>query len=384
VASFLVAAPGLAVGLVVSARDGGGGRTEPRLVSRPYAPSGGARRGQQTAPSGAGLIGRGPTSIDFINPEHGWIASDALATESQQFTNPTIVRTSDGGRTWHRIPVPNVAKQIVSHGTYRQYGGIVGVSFADQEHGLYEEAGMLWRTSDGGKKWIRVPFDTVIALASTGKNQWVLANTCPVTSPLNPCAKTYLFRSTVTHPRWRRSAKVFTIGEFGGGALTTDGRNVVVSVDGQVFVVTPQGVFHRLDIGCEPIGHLNAVTLAGLCDVGGGGDASTTSFETSVDGGQHWDSLVAGPPSHMWSGVATTNGAGALFYVTGGNTLWRTDTHDLKWSPVLQTPAGSEDEFYPLSFESPTRGLVLESDGLDVHWFETSDAGVTWSTIPAP
>jgi hypothetical protein len=121
--------------------------------------------------------------------------------------------------------------------------------------------------------------------------------------------------------------------------------------------------------------------LAGICDVGG--DASVSRLAVSNDHGNTWQPLVGGPPSSQYGGPLTTNGADAVFYVTGGQTLWRTSTSQPSWSTVLQAPQGSTDEIYPI-YVYGGHGLALVSNGLDAHWFETSDGGVTWEPVTLP
>jgi hypothetical protein len=376
----LVGGAALVLSLSLGGSSGGGGRLRSGTTPHTLGASGGLRANQQTAPPGTGVVGRGPTSIDFLDADHGWIASSDLSSVLG-LGDPTIVRTDNGGATWQSIPVPKVSSQTISAGTRRQYGGIVNVTFADAQDGWYEQAGMLWHTTNGGRRWTKVPFDTVIAFAASGHDQWALANTCPVTSDLNPCSTTHLFHSTLNDPTWRRYDRPFSIGPLSGGALAAEAGGVVVSESGNTFGVTPGHGLEQLSTTCEPIGSLAGGRLAGLCGIGGGGDASVTSFATSANGGKTWNRVMAGPPSPTWSGTATTNGVGTLFSVTGGTTLWRSNVTGPGWSPVLRTPAGTQDEIYPVTFSSATTGVVLESDGSDAHFFQTRDGGLTWSAL---
>jgi hypothetical protein len=82
-------------------------------------------------------------------------------------------------------------------------------------------------------------------------------------------------------------------------------------------------------------------------------------------------------------GTMTTNGSDAVFDVTGGQTLWRTSISAPGWQAVLQAPVGSQEEIYPV-YVVGTHGYALISSGLDGHWFETSDGGVTWDPVTLP
>jgi hypothetical protein len=82
-------------------------------------------------------------------------------------------------------------------------------------------------------------------------------------------------------------------------------------------------------------------------------------------------------------GSLSTNGADAVFYVTGGQTLWRAATSSPRWEAVLKAPAGSTDEIFPV-YVTGAHGYALVSDGMDPHWFETSDSGIDWTPAPRP
>ena len=81
-----------------------------------------------------------------------------------------------------------------------------------------------------------------------------------------------------------------------------------------------------------------------MCDVGGGGNAGATALGVSSDTGATWHTLLGGPPTTQYEGYLETNGDDAVFYVTGGQTLWRTGTGQPGWQAVLQVPTSSTDE----------------------------------------
>jgi hypothetical protein len=96
-----------------------------------------------------------------------------------------------------------------------------------------------------------------------------------------------------------------------------------------------------------------------------------------------WRTLLGGPPSSQFIGTLTTNGANTIFYVTGGQTLWRTTTSQPRWQSVLQVPAGSTDEIDPVYVDG-SHGYALVSNGFDAHWFETTNDGVSWEAATLP
>ncbi len=369
----------LAVGSI-----GGGGGVQNQSRSGPP-PAASVSPPAQTVPAGDGAVGAGPTAIDFSDPSHGWIANGNLGLATR---NPTIVRTTDGGQSWERTSVPNLAAQSIEWQTDRDFGALVGIHFSTPARGWFFQAGIGWQTNDAGKRWtlLHFPVDgALVALTSSGEDVWALVDTCPigaVSCPQNMAKGTLYHATSAQTLRWRR---------VGGSILA--GIGVLYPGAGHsVLVALGSFTYHR-SVGsgsagsssndCESIGPLNGGELAGVCGGGGGGNASVSTIAVSNDHGDTWRHLVDGPPSTEFIGTLTTNGADAVFYVTGGQNLWRTGTSEPGWQPVLEASAGSTDEIYPV-YVTGAHGYALVSDGLDVHWFETTDGGVSWESVVLP
>jgi hypothetical protein len=374
------------VGLLITAAVGG---FNGRASTRPSAPLGDAAApsappgGSLSSPSPSGVVGTGATSIDFLDAEHGWIATGCGFCTT---ANPIIVRTSDGGSTWHSMRVPNMTATTISPSVSRQYGGVVEVRFVTPTDGWYLQSGELWTTGNGGTTWRLVHLGVVKAFTTSGDSAWALVDDCPDSTSLTSCGRLHVWYRTSEAGSWRRisSALATGTGPGAGAALVADLGGAVVVTPGGLFSATTQGTLVDVDPTCEPEGTLSPGRLLGLCGMGGGGDASVVSFAVSTDAGRHWSPLAGGPPSHAWSGTTATNDAGVLFYVTGGATLWRLDTAGTTWTPVLQTTANTTDEIYPVSFADPSHGLAFESGSSGVHLFVTHDAGLTWNPAPVP
>jgi hypothetical protein len=370
---------------------GGGGQSSVRTGRPPSAPAGAVKG--QTAPAGVGVVGRGPTALDFTDPLHGWIASGNGA-----LGNPTIVRTTDGGQSWERVPVPNLAARSVAPSTRYEFGDLVGIHFADPLRGWFLQAGIGWQTNDGGVRWTKMQFPVdgaLVALTSSGDDVWALLDTCPVSAVscssqlrTNPSGAEQNAKGSLYHASLAGSLRWHRVGgslAAGFGALyPTAGHSVLVALGAETYrrsVASAAPVAPTT--GCQAIGTLAGGGLAGICDVGGGGNASVSRLAVSNDHGITWQPLVRGPPSSQYEGTLATNGTDAVFYVTGGQTLWRTGTSQPGWSLVLQVPQGSTDEIYPV-YVYGRHGLALVSNGQDAHWFETSDGGVTWEPVTLP
>jgi hypothetical protein len=365
--------------------DGDGNSSSPRSL-RP--PSAKALPPSETAPVGGGLVGQGPTTVDFTGPEHGWIASGNVALPQG---NPTIVRTINGGQTWVRTPVPNVAAQSINSATRYQLGALVGVHFASQVRGWYFQAGIGWQTNDAGSTWTKMRFPAggmVVALTSSGSDVWALVDTCPIGAVSCPQA---MGRGSIFHAQsarelsWHRVGAPLPTGTDGDGTLLpTPDHGVVAALGYETYRRSVSGSTSAAPVtGCQPVGALTGDAVAGLCGPGGGGNASVSTLSVSNDLGTSWQHLIDGPPSGKFIGQVTTNGSDAVFYVTGGQTLWRTGTSQPGWRAVLQVPSDSTDEIYPVYVQGE-HGLALVSGGTDAHWFETSDGGLTWEPMSLP
>ncbi len=108
------------------------------------------------APASTGTpvaIGHGPTDIDFLDGNHGWIATgcDSYCYES----NPHIIRTTNGGRTWSNVPPPNMAgAAILGEPVWLQYGGVVKVRFTSATRGWYLQAGRAVEYERWGREMV--------------------------------------------------------------------------------------------------------------------------------------------------------------------------------------------------------------------------------------
>ena len=216
-----------------------------------------------------------------------------------------------------------------------------------------------------------------------------------MSGPSSTAVQSMRFRALRTS-QWGPSITRFRLRAFDGTAPAGPSREVL----GELYPGAAHGVIVALGSSvyrrsgsnqssetetatCEPVGSFGGGSLAGVCGGSGGGNASLSAIGVSGDGGATWHTLVAGPPSTRYVGSLSTDGSNTIFYVTGGQTLWRTNMADTQWRPVLQVSAGSTDEIYPV-FVNGSHGYALESDGQIPHWFMTNDDGVTWQPTTLP
>ena len=331
-----------------------------------------------TPTASPGMIGEGPTSFDFIDPRHGWIATGC---SNYCFdAGPVIVRTDDAGRTWQRVHGPDVSAAAVAGSVWYQYGGVVNVRFHGTMEGWYLQAGALWSTVDGGATWQMDHLNGVVKTITTSDDGvWALVDSCPG-GVLLDCPSFHVYFRAFSGPTWQRFPRTFSPGSGvdSGSGLVAEGAAVFVSVPGRMFKVAPNGSVAAVDARCQPVGALTQGRIVGLCNLGPG------MFGISSDEGRHWGHFV-GLPSHQYASAVTSNGSRALFYVAFGTTMWRLDVASRAWIAVLPSSTTAVNAFYaPLYFADANSGYVLESDSSGTHVLATHDAGMTWNTVPLP
>jgi photosystem II stability/assembly factor-like uncharacterized protein len=90
---------------------------------------------------------RSPRSIFFLDRNIGWLAGYTMPSGSPPSYTQAISHTNDGGKTWE-----------VQLDTTENNWGLYHIYFANELDGIaWGDLAQIWRTSDGGKNWIRGP-----------------------------------------------------------------------------------------------------------------------------------------------------------------------------------------------------------------------------------
>ncbi len=361
------------------------GGPQPSTSEQPNLPPAAPGAPSSPAASVATALGRGPTSIYFLTSSRGWIATGCAANCYE--TRPTIVTTSDGGRSWHVMPSsPDIGSIGQTAYTWFHLGGQVQLRFATPQRGWYLQAGELWRTGDGGRRWTAEDLGgVVVALTGSNGSAWALVSHCP-RFPLS-CSDLELFRWTRQDPGWTRLAE-FSVGTSDpadGASLVSSGGSAFVSTASGQYAAAAVGGIRRVSDRCRAIPNLASSGAVGICGVrgdGGDSDAAAVSLATITDGGSAWRPVLGGPPSDGWTGDVATNGAGTIWYVVHGSMLWRTTISGKSWSVVYRTVPNTTDELYPVVFAGPNVGFMGESGSGGLRLLKTTDTGLTWTPIP--
>lgn len=329
-----------------------------------------------TAPRpAAGPVPRGfePASVTFVSASDGWVLGTAPCAHAPC---TSVVRTTDGGKTWVGIPAP--AFKLAS---YDSSAGLVRLRFADQLDG-FAFGSQLWATHNGGASWHRVrqvPGYIVDLEASAG-----VVYAASYTS-----GRLAIYRSPAHTDSWRRVPglpAVSTGGEL--GMITLHGTAAWIILGSRLYSSQAGSGWVQDSVTCPrylvpvSVGAYSSRQITLLC-VGDPAMGSTLKvLYSSSDGGIHFTrvgdvplggdgGLLAEPtPAHLF--VATSSGATWLYVSTNGGRSW----HQRLW--LADGGKGWSD----FGFTTATQGVAVEGrPALGSRMFLTKNAGATWQAV---
>ena len=172
IAAAVVVAVALAVVLATNRRTGGpqrpansqpptsnatttGPSTPTPSTSAPTSAPSTAPTTAEPAPKVAGFT---TSDVSYLDAKRGWALGDGRCATGARSTCATILRTQDGGKTWHRIGVPAGLTSTRDSASCGNNGTIVGpcvdeIVFATQKVGYLWSFRDLYLTKDGGSHW---------------------------------------------------------------------------------------------------------------------------------------------------------------------------------------------------------------------------------------
>jgi len=328
------------------------------------------------------------SEIHFLNELDGW-----GVTETQ------IVRTNDGGVTWHNVTPPDITET----------GSTVATFILDNQHAWVQKPdfnnfpnnGLLYRTTDGGLTWTisSTPFSGGDLSFTDVTNGWMLAD-LGVGAGSNAVA---IFQTADGGATWTQTYTNDPNLPDAGDSLPLGGiKSDLVPLNKQIAWVSgvtyaPGTVYlFRTDDG----GHnWTPVTLElpagaenfelgvdkdqlqfvsandGFLAVRMSGEATQTAVYITNDGGNSWTLTPTLIPNAGASAFLSAREAiiynGEQFYVT----------HDAArtWTTVSPNIVFG-DSFADMDFVNPNTGWVVTVDATNHHSLNrTTDGGATWS-----
>ena len=329
-----------------------------------------------TVPGPAGgPVPRGfqPASMTFVSASEGWVLGTAPCAHKPC---TSVLRTTDGGRSWVGIPAPGFPLAPASW-----LGGLHHLRFADPLDG-FAFGSQLWVTHNGGAGWRRVPMPGKIADLEASAGVVYAAVT-------DRHGRVTVFRSRARGGVWlpvpglpahvRGSATLGTITLHGTAGWVILGNRLYATQSGSAWVREPA----RCAFGMASVGAFDTRRVTLLC-VGepATGNALKVLY-ASGDGGAHFrragappvsgdgfDLLAQPAPQHIF--LATTSAASWLYVSGNGGRTWGQSLF------ISDGGAGWSD----FGFTASSQGAAIDGNLLSgSHMYMTRDAGRTWHAI---
>jgi photosystem II stability/assembly factor-like uncharacterized protein len=353
-----------------------------------------AAPGGHTGPGTAVPASFKANSVTWVSAQRGWVLGTARCGKS---TCSDVIGTSNGGRTWRLFGTVKAPLAIMGKGTH----GVTTVRFATPTVGwIFGVGRFLFRTSDGGKTWVRVPVPggatQVLDLAASATQTYAITSVCTLGKAL--CPKPLGFWRIATRgSTWTRVPlnlpKNFTAGvsvlgktvyvvdqqlEFGGP------DKLYASTDGVHFAPRPAPCDHAKDIALIQAVPMSATHVALLCDGDPGFSKAVKTVYTSANTGKT-DTFAGqmglfGIPAEL---AASPSGNLAVASWSNGSFIYINDTHKTAWSMVEGIGDGGAG-WSDISYVTSTRAWVVygpaDFSNIGQLWV-TRDGGHHWGPV---
>ena len=318
-----------------------------------------------------GITNFAATDLSFYGTEDGWALGTADCL-SGAGTCPAMVRTTDGGASWHSMIQPP--------------GDVTRIRFATPDIGYAFGPSVLEMTTDGGQSWTTQP-GGAIALETLDGNVVRLVSShsgCP-----GPCGVRAEYAAL--------GATSWTTGDL--GPLDVGGVQLVRS-DSDVYVLATRNwagggpaqstLYASTDDGAHWAEHGEPCPQAGgevdshalAASPGGIVAALCVPRETadafvavSSDAGGTFERTAGTMP---WAAAYTITGDPSTVLVAAGAQSYRSTDGGASWAPIADV--SGEASF--VGFESPTLGRIVTDGGRTI--WTTTDAGAHWSRFTFP
>jgi photosystem II stability/assembly factor-like uncharacterized protein len=316
-----------------------------------------------------------PVSMTFVSASEGWVLGTAPCAH-QPCTS--VVRTTDGGRSWIGIPAPRLPLA-----PWPGQRGLSSLRFADPLDG-FAFGSQLWVTHNGGATWRRVRLPGRIGDLETSAGVVYAA----VTSRRGTVT---VYTSPAAGGRWIPvpGLPAGVTGYAGLGTVTRHGTAAWIILGSRLYATrtglgwTEEPVRCPRDDQMASAGAFSARRVTLLCVGGPAAGSASKVLYSSRDGGARFrragqpplggdqlDLLAQPAARHVF--IATSSGATWLDVSGNGGRTWgetlRLFDGGLGWSDF--------------GFTTPRQGVAIEGTPVQgSRMFMTWDAGRTWHKI---
>jgi photosystem II stability/assembly factor-like uncharacterized protein len=333
-----------------------------------------------------------PESVTFVSAQRGWVLGSAPCSHP---VCTSVLRTTDGGRTWAGIPAPAAPLGPGEEGS----PGVAELRFADPLDG-WAFGSELWSTHDGGAHWKQVHLPgaqglpaSVVSLEAGGGEVYALD--IPGTQQSAGTAAAQLYQTGAGADAWTPvTGASVPAAEAGRVVVSGSGAWVDVQTSGAqaVFLARGTGGWNRHPLPCgQPsltLAAVSATDMATICAGGGAAGQQPKQLYSSSDAGLTWHPVSSGPMAGDTLGAAMASPSVVVVAAaSGASFLYGTFDAGRSWSTVYQDTSGGGAPWRDLGFTDPSQGVVVEglqpgTAGLPPNrLLMTRDGGHTWATV---
>ncbi|MDT4891971.1 MAG: Photosynthesis system assembly factor [Pseudonocardiales bacterium] len=344
------------------------------------------------SPVSVGLRHFSVTDLSFVGSDGwAWGSADCTSGAGQGGHCAAMVRTTDGGATWHSVPGPpaNVALLSCDDPCVRS------IRFASPSVGYAFGPSALFMTTDSGRTWQRQK-GGADALESLDGNVIRISSAClpgcpPLVQTSSIGSATWAARALppgapgfgVSLVRTGSAAYLLAMGHTSGGAQNATSVLFSSADDGGHWSARgepcPQG-----PAGGTANGEQDSVAVAAavdgsvavLCTPRGAAQNSFVAVSTDQGATFHraGGGIGTGPDATLFAAATSRT------LLVMGDVLYRSGDGGASWTRVQHNGVGPLTASW-IGFESPTEGRVIEA-GTTI--WTTHDAGVTWTAVALP
>ncbi len=327
-------------------------------------------------PGGPVPPGFRPASVTFVSASDGWVLGTTKTCAHAPCTS--VVRTTDGGRTWVGIPAPKYKLA-----RFNLAAGLIRLRFADTSDG-FAFGSQLWVTHSGGAAWHRVrQVPGYITDLETAAGV-VYAVSADLKS-----FKLTVYASPAGSDSWHKVAGLpVSAGDGGLGTITLHGTAGWMVLGGRLYATSDGSSWVKEAFKCPAmlaiasVGAFNATHIAVQC----AGNAALGSTEKLVykssDGGAHL-SRAGRAPRGGDGGLIAEPTLRHLFIATASAATWVYASNDggRHWHNALFLGDGGLG-WYDFGFTTASQGVAVEgTPSLGSHLWLTRNAGRIWKIV---